>query len=69
MKYYGTVTKFESHTGLGEVSPQVAGNPLRFQTTAIAWDPKIEPIVGQRLPYEVGLGLDRQPCALNLQAA
>ncbi|MGZ2413104.1 cold shock CspA family protein [Sphingomonas sp. F9_3S_D5_B_2] len=69
MKYSGTVKKFDSATGLGEINPQVAGNSLRFETSAIAWDRKIQPIVGQRLSYDVGHRVDSQPWALNLQTA
>jgi cold shock CspA family protein len=69
MKYFGTVKKFDSDTGPGKINPQVAGSSLRFETSAIAWDRKIEPIVGQRLSYDVGHGLDGQPWALNLQTA
>jgi len=67
MKYFGTVKSFDTTLGLGEISPEVAGNPLRFEVGAIMWDKNIPPVIGQRLSYDVGQGVDRQPTALNLQ--
>ena len=67
MKYFGRIKTFDTVTGDGEIVPEVAGNDLPFQRGAIAWDRKIEPVIGQRLSYDVGHGVDRQPCALNLQ--
>lgn len=67
MKYFGTVKTFDTVTGHGEIQPEVAGNNLRFERGAIAWDRTVDPTVGQRLSYDVGQGVDRQPCALNLQ--
>jgi len=67
MKYFGTVKSFDTIKGHGEIKPEVAGNDIRFQTSAIMWDKKIDPEVGQRLSYDVGIDTDRQPCALNLQ--
>jgi cold shock CspA family protein len=65
--YFGTIRKFDPITGKGEIKPDVTGNAVRFQRDAIAWDPKIEPIVGQRFSYDVGRGAGHQSCALNLQ--
>jgi cold shock CspA family protein len=65
--YFGTVRKFDPITGKGEIKPEVTGNAVRFQRDAIAWDRKIEPIIGQFLSYDLGPGVDRQPWALNLQ--
>jgi len=67
MKYFGTVKTFDTVTGKGEITPEVAGDDLHFERGAIAWDRKVEPTVGQRLSYDVGQGVDRQACALNLQ--
>ena len=67
MKYFGTVKSFDTTLGHGEISPEVAGNPLRFEVGAIMWDKKVDPVIGQRLSYDVGQGVDRQPTALNLQ--
>jgi cold shock CspA family protein len=67
MKYFGTVKSFDSTLGQGEIKPEVAGNDVRFEVGAILWDKKVAPVIGQRLSYDVGQGIDRQPCALNLQ--
>ena len=67
MKYFGTVKSFDTAKGLGEIKPEVAGNDIRFETSAILWDKKVPPVVGQRLSYDVGTRSDRQPTALNLQ--
>jgi cold shock CspA family protein len=67
MKYFGTVKTFDSATGHGEIKPEVAGNDLGFERGAISWESKTDPAVGQRLSYDVGQGVDRQPTALNLQ--
>ena len=47
--YFGTVRKFGQITGKGETKPEVAGKAVRFQHDALAWDRKIEPVIGQRL--------------------
>lgn len=67
MKYFGTVKSFDNALGKGEIKPETGGNDLRFESRAIAWDKSIEPVVGQRLSYDVGIHTDREPCALNLQ--
>jgi cold shock CspA family protein len=67
MKYFGTVKSFDTTLEQGEINPEVAGNPIRFEVGAILWDKKISPVIGQRLSYDVGQGVDRQPTALNLQ--
>ena len=65
--YFGTLRKFDPVTGLGEIQPKQDGNAVCFQRDPIAWDRKIEPIIGQRLGGDVGQGGDRPPSALNLQ--
>ena len=67
MKYFGTVKSFDTTLGQGEINPEVAGNPIRFEVGAILWDKKVSPVIGQRLSYDVGMDNERQPCALNLQ--
>jgi cold shock CspA family protein len=67
MKYFGTVKSFDTTLGHGEISPEVAGDTLRFEVGAITWDKAIAPTIGQRLSYDLGQGVDRQPTALNLQ--
>lgn len=66
MKYFGTVKSFDTIKGFGEISPEVAGNPIRFETSAIMWDKNVAPTIGQRLSYDVGTNNERQPRALNL---
>ena len=66
IKYFGTVESFDSAAGNGQIKPETGGNAIRFETTAIMWDKKIEPIKGQRLSYDVG-SEKGQPRALNLQ--
>ena len=36
MKYFGTVKSFDTTLGHGEISPEVAGNPLRFEVRGMA---------------------------------
>jgi cold shock CspA family protein len=67
MKYFGTVKSFDTTLGHGEINPEVAGNPIRFEVGAILWDKEVSPTIGQRLSYDVGMGVDREPTALNLQ--
>ena len=66
MKYFGTVKSFDTIKGLGEISPEVSGNVIRFETSAIMWDKNVAPTIGQRLSYDVGTNNDRLPCALNV---
>ena len=58
--YFGTVRKVDPITGKGEIKPEVAGKAIRFQRDALAWDRKIEPIIGQRPSYDVAAGVNRQ---------
>jgi cold shock CspA family protein len=67
MKYFGTVKSFDTSKGHGEIKQEAGGDDLRFETSAIMWDKKTDPVVGQRLSYDVGQTPQRQPCALNLQ--
>ena len=53
MKRFGTVESFDSIKGLGLIKPEVAGTNISFETSAIAWENKTPPPVGQRLSYEV----------------
>jgi len=67
MKYFGTVKSFDTIKGHGEIKPEVGGNDLGFETSAIQWDKSVAPTVGQRLSYDVGQTSDHKDCALNLQ--
>jgi cold shock CspA family protein len=66
MKYFGTVESFDSAAGNGQIKPEMGGDTIRFETTAILWDKNTAPIKGQRLSYDVG-SEQGQPRALNLQ--
>ena len=66
MKYFGTVTSFDSVQGHGEIKQEAGGDDLRFEKSANTWDKNVAPTLGQRLSYERGTNTDRQPCALNL---
>ena len=66
MKYFGTIKSFDTAKGFGEISPEVAGSTIRFETSAIMWDKTVAPTIGQRLSYDVGTNNDRQPRAMNL---
>jgi cold shock CspA family protein len=67
MKYFGTVKSFDTIKGRGEIKQEAGGNDLPFETSAIQWDKKVAPTIGQRLSYDVGQTPERAPCALNLQ--
>lgn len=67
MKYFGTVSSFDSSKGQGEIKPETGGDMLRFERSAFSWEKNAAPTVGQRLSYDVGTNSQRQPCALNLQ--
>ena len=67
MKYFGTVTSFDTTKGMGELKQEAGGNNLGFEKSAIQWDKNVSPTVGQRLSYDVGQTSERQPCAVNLQ--
>ncbi len=67
MKYFGTVSSFDTNKGHGEIKPETGGDMLRFERGALSSENKAVPTVGQRLSYDVGTNDERQPCALNLQ--
>ena len=68
MKLFGTVKSFDSVQGHGQITPEAGGDQIRFDKSAIAWDKKTDPTVGQRLSYEADK-TNEQPRALNLQTA
>jgi hypothetical protein len=51
--YFHTVRTVDPITGKSEIKPDITGKAVRFQHGVIAWDRKIEPIMGQRLSYDV----------------
>ena len=68
MKLFGTVKSFDSVHGNGQIAPEAGGDLIRFDKSAIAWENKTPPTIGQRLSYESGKTND-QVRALNLQTA
>jgi cold shock CspA family protein len=68
MKLFGTVKSFDTIKGHGEITPEVGSDTIRFDKSAINWDKKTDPTIGQRLSYEAGK-TDNQPRALNLETA
>ena len=67
MKYFGTVSSFDTTKGHGEIKPETGGDMLRFERGAFPWGNEAAPTIGLRLSYDVGTNNERQPCALNLQ--
>lgn len=67
MKYFGTVTSYDTIMGHGELKQETGGKDLPFEKGAFQWDKNVAATVGQRLSYDVEQGSERQPCALNLQ--
>ena len=68
MKHFGTVKSFDSVKGQGEIKPEAGGDLIRFDKSAINWDKKTDPTIGQRLSYESGK-TNEQVRALNLETA
>ena len=68
MKLFGTVKSFDSIQGTGQITPEAGGDLIRFDKSAIAWENKTDPKIGQRLSYESGKTNDHVR-ALNLQTA
>ena len=66
MKYFGTVKSFNEEKGQGSITPETGGEELRFERSAISWDPKTSPKEGQRLSYELA-EKDGQTSAVNLE--
>lgn len=69
MKLFGTIKSFDSVNGSGEIKPEVTGEIVRFDKSAISWGATPVPSVGQRLSYELGANDQHQARALNLQTA
>jgi len=67
MKYFGSVKSFDAIKGLGELTPETGGDPLRFERSAFLWNDNSDPKIGQRLSYDVGTNSERERRATNLQ--
>lgn len=66
MKHFGIVKTFDEKQGRGTIAPEQGGEELRFEKSAISWDPKVAPRTGQRLSYELGQK-DGRTSAVNLE--
>lgn len=66
MKHFGTVKSFDEVKGQGTITPEKGGEDLRFERSALSWDPKASPKTGQRLSYELGQK-DGQNAAVQLE--
>lgn len=67
MKYFGTVKSFDITQGRGQIEQETGGNDLPFEKSAIAGDNDVDPTLGQRLSYDLGIDPNRRRCAVNLQ--
>lgn len=65
MKHFGTVKSFDETQGRGSITPEAGGEELRFEKSAISWEPKVAPKTGQRLSYELATTDSRT--AVNLE--
>lgn len=68
MKHFGTVKSFDENQGRGSITPEQGGEELRFERSAISWEPKVAPKSGQRLSYDL-TEKDGRTSAVNLQNA
>lgn len=66
MKQFGTVKSFNEENGQGSIAPETGGEEIRFERSAISWDPKTPPKSGQRLSYELA-EKDGRTSAVNLE--
>ncbi|HEX6072953.1 MAG TPA: cold shock domain-containing protein [Sphingomicrobium sp.] len=66
MKHFGTVKSFDEEKGLGSIKAEEGGEELRFDRSAISWEPKTSPKEGQRLTYDLN-SKDGRNTAVNLQ--
>ena len=69
MKLFGTVESFDETKGHGLIKPEETGkSAIGFEKSAISWENKVPPPVGQRLSYEVSQ-TNGETRAINLQNA
>jgi cold shock CspA family protein len=67
MKLFGTVESFDETQGRGLIKPEETGkSAIAFEKSAINWENKTPPPVGQRLSYELS-GSGGEARAVNLQ--
>jgi cold shock CspA family protein len=68
MKLFGTVESFDETKGHGLIKPENGGKDIGFERSAISWERKTPPSVGQRLSYELS-DKNGETSAVNLQNA
>jgi cold shock CspA family protein len=69
MKLFGTVESFDETQGRGLIKPEETGkSAIAFEKSAINWENKTPPPVGQRLSYELS-DSGGEARAVNLQNA
>jgi len=65
MKHLGTVKSFDQAKGRGVIKPDSGGESVIFERSGIYQNPKVPPLAGQRLTYELGTS-NGQRRAVNL---
>ncbi|HVH48594.1 MAG TPA: cold-shock protein [Sphingomicrobium sp.] len=65
MKHFGTVKSFDENGGRGSIKPETGGDELRFERSALSWEPRVPPKAGDRLSYDLA-HTNGQPRAINL---
>ena len=65
MKHRGTVRSFDHAKGRGLIEADSGGEYLVFERSGIYLDPRVRPVEGQRLTYELGASNGKR-CAVNL---
>lgn len=66
MKLFGTVKSFDEEKSRGLLKPENGSADLRFERSALSWNPKASPTTGQRLSYELSQKEGQHPSAVNL---
>jgi len=66
MKHLGTVKSFDETKGRGLIEADSGGEYLVFERSGIYLNPRVPPVEGQRLTYELGTR-GGQRCAVNLR--
>ena len=69
MQHFGTVESFDETKGHGLIKPEETGkSTIGFEKSAISWEDKTAPPVGQRLSYEL-VETNGEARAVNLKNA
>ncbi len=67
MTMFGKLTTFDQATGVGSISPEKGGDPIRFEKSAFSWTPAHTPKLDARLSYQMGKDQAGSPVAVNLR--